>query len=242
MERCQLAASLALTLVIVVMPAALAEDVASEFEPPPNLAEGWYARIDTSMGRIVARLLPEQAPQSVAHFAAMAEGRLEWFDRVSGELKKEPYYDGIKVHKALAGRHFEAGDPRGTGFSPPDLFVPEEGLGPVNFNAPGRLGMTREAGTISAVQFFATAAAQPWLTRNHPCFGVVVSGREVIVNISQVKTYSNNRPIEPPVIERIRIFSVGDPPPLPEPEPYYPRRRRLEPRPNMRQTEPRQPD
>jgi peptidyl-prolyl cis-trans isomerase A (cyclophilin A) len=240
MNRCHVVTRFTLTIVILATVSALAGEEETEFTPPASLKEGWYARIETSSGRIIARLLPEQAPQSVAHFTAMAEGRLEWLDRTSGELGKGHYYDGIKVHRAIAGRHFEAGDPRGTGFSPPDIFVPLEGLRPVNFNSPGRLGMTREGGTISGVMFFATASAEPWLTGSNPCFGIVIEGQTVITNISQVKTYPNKRPIDPPVIERVRIFSVGDPEPLPDPEPYFPKRHKLEQRPKP-QTEPSKP-
>ena len=46
-------------------------------------------------------------------------------------------------------------------------------------------------------------------------------------NISQVKAYSNRRPIEDVIIERVRIFAVGDPPPLPEPRPYTPVRKEI---------------
>ncbi len=227
-----------LTIVIFLMTTVIAQEKEDDYKPPTNLQEGWYARIETSMGRIVVRLLPDQAPQSVAYFVGMAEGTLEWLDRTTGELEKGRYYDGIKIHKAQAGRSFEAGDPRGTGFAPPDLFVPLEGLGPVNFSQPGRLGNTRDGATISAVMFFLTASTQPWLNGNHPCFGTVVSGRHVITNLSQVKTYSNSRPVDPPTIEKIRIFTVGSPAPLAEPEPYYPQRRPLEPRPDAEQTEP----
>jgi len=229
---------MALTIVTISMVSTFAQNPEESYSPPVDLLEGWYARIETSMGRIVARLLPEQAPQSVAHFAAMAEGRLEWFDRLTGELRKGPYYEGIKVHRSVAGRHFEAGDPRGTGRGAPDLFVPREGLGPITFNAPGRLGMTKDGPRISAVQFFATAAGEPWLSSGHPCFGVVISGLEVIQNISQVKTYANGRPVEPPVIESVNIFSIGEPPPLPDPEPYQPQFRQLKDHPGPRQTEP----
>jgi hypothetical protein len=45
---------------------------------PGFVPQGWYARLDTDKGPIVAKLLPDQAPQSVAHFAALAQGRLEW--------------------------------------------------------------------------------------------------------------------------------------------------------------------
>lgn len=200
------------------------------FVPDAAWVEGWYARIESADGRIVARLLPEQSPQAVAYFTGMASGTLEWFDRASGKMKKGPYYDGMRIHKALAGQRFEVGDPSGTGHETPDLFIPPEGMGPINFNAPGRLGMTADTGLFSAVQFFATASAQPWLTGQHPCFGLVVEGREVILQLAQVKTFSNGRPIEPVIIDRIRIFKVGDPAPLPVALPYTPVRTPLKAR------------
>jgi peptidyl-prolyl cis-trans isomerase A (cyclophilin A) len=224
---------LTLALVVVAVCPTHATESEDEFTPPEHLQEGWYARIETSMGRIVARLLPEQAPQSVAYFTAMAEGRLEWFDPSTGEVQKGPYYDGIKIHRASAGLSFEAGDPLGTGLGTPSLYIGMEGTGPVDFSKPGRLGMAKAPTWISAVQFFVTASGQPRLTGTFPCFGVVVSGLHVVTNLSQVKTYRNHRPIDPPVIERIRIFSVGDPPPLPEPKPYTPKLHKFEARPEM---------
>ena len=195
------------------------------FLPPVGLESGWYARIETSRGRIIALLLPDQAPQSVAHFAGMAEGTLEWTDPVLGEPQKGRFYDGIHIDMAKAGERFEAGgleaDPSRT---PPSLYVsPAEGKGPVTFSQPGRLGMTASYGSrISAVKFFATAVSAPYFTGTYPCFGIVVEGVNVIQRISEAKTYARGRPIEPIEIQKIRIFSVGDPAPLPEPVPYAP--------------------
>lgn len=196
------------------------------FLPPVGLEPGWYARIETSKGRIIARLLPDQAPQSVAHFAGMAEGTLEWIDPVLGEPQKGRFYDEIVVDLAKAGERFEAGgleaDPSRT---PPDLYVsPAEGKGPVTFSQPGRLGMTAAYGArISATKFFATASAAPYFNAHYPCFGVVVEGLGVIQRITEVKTYPRGRPMEPVTIHKIRIFAVGDPEPLPEPEHYTPK-------------------
>ena len=211
-------ARLGLTLVICAITLTVADESVGEFTPPEGLPDGWFARIDTSEGRIIARLLPVQAPQSVAHFAALADGRLEWFDETTGQLQKHPYYDGVKVHRVEAGRLFEAGNPPGLGQIAPDLFLPYEGRGPVNFNKPGRLGMVREGGNTSGVKFFITASGDPRWNSISPCFGMVVSGLNAVVNISQKKAYRSGKPFEPPVIERIRIFSVGQVTPLPEPE------------------------
>ncbi len=187
------------------------------FAPSPEWPIGHYARIETDFGRIVARLLPQQAPQSVAYFAAMARGELAWTDP-TGEQKQFPFYDGIPIHNVRAGFLFEAGDWTGTGRGAPRLYVPDEGHGPINFSQAGRLGMTRPHKRPSAVQFFATYAADPRLNRVFPCFGEIVEGREVVFQISQQKAYSNGKPIDTIKINSIRIFEIGNPAPLPEPE------------------------
>jgi peptidyl-prolyl cis-trans isomerase A (cyclophilin A) len=224
---------LAVLFLLVLSPAPGAQetgDGAETFALPGNLPEGWYARIETDHGRILARLLPEQAPQAVAHFAALAQGRLDWVDPVSGETRSGRFYDGNRVHRVEAGSRFEAGDPTGTGRGGPILWIPpDEGLGPVDFNVAGRLGMTRAPGRrVSAYQFFVTATAQPFLSGHHPCFGVVVSGWDVVFEISAVPAYPNGRPVDPVTIEEIRILPQGDPPPLPEPRPHQPRPAKLE--------------
>jgi peptidyl-prolyl cis-trans isomerase A (cyclophilin A) len=206
-------------------------DAAAAVEIPEGLelSEGWYTRIDTSMGVIVARLLPEQAPQATAYFAALAEGRLEWNDPYTGEPSTARYYDGVAVHKVMAGQRFEAGDHTGTGMGAAPFWIPHEGIGPATFHAPWRLGMTGASlDRVSGSMFFITAASQPWLTGRHPCFGTVVHGKEEVRQITAVKAYSNGKPIDPVVLEKVRIFKVGDPEPLPEPEPYTPRPTRMQ--------------
>jgi peptidyl-prolyl cis-trans isomerase A (cyclophilin A) len=199
---------------------------------PDELPQGWYTRIDTEKGVIVARLLPEQAPQSVAHFAALAEGKLGWVDPFTGEDTIGHYYDGVVVHKAIAGRRFETGDRTGTGKGAPPYYVPPEGQGPLNFHQPYRLGMTASSrGRISGVVFFATASSLPWLTGKYPCFGAVVAGKEVIWTLTELKTLSDDTPKEPVLIEKVRIHKVGDPGALPEPKPFHPEPTELKPKP-----------
>ncbi|HKQ62974.1 MAG TPA: peptidylprolyl isomerase [Candidatus Polarisedimenticolaceae bacterium] len=226
-------------LLAVALAASAAPLEGDDFVPPPGLTEGWYVRIDTSFGRIVARLLPDQAPQSVAHFAALASGRLEWTDPVTGVAHREPYYDGVRIHKAVAGQRFEAGDRTGTGRGALQLFVPYEGQGPVTFDRPGRLGMTASgARQFSAVQFFVTSTADRALVGRQPCFGEVLSGMDVIEKIATVKTFSNGRPMEPVTIERIRVFPVGQPAALPEPREFVPQRGTIQLREGKRRVQP----
>jgi peptidyl-prolyl cis-trans isomerase A (cyclophilin A) len=207
---------IALALTLALAAATVPSDL------PEGLPEGWYARIDTSMGTMVARLLPENAPQATAHFAALAEGRLSWSDLVSGEERRGRYYDGLAIHRAFAGLRIEIGDATGTGRGAPLIYVPLE-RGRLGFDRPYRLGMTRSSlGRVSGVLFFVSVGNLSWLNEMHPCFGELVEGEDVAWNIATVKTNSDGRPLEPVVVRSVRILPVGSPPPLPDPVPYQP--------------------
>ncbi len=190
---------------------------------PDGLPEGWYAVFETNRGSFVARLFPEQAPQTVAHFAAAAEGRLPWRDPLTGTMRETPYYDGIVVHKISKGERIEAGDPTGTGRGAPLIYVPRE-IGPVDFTFPYRLGMTGSGGgRVSALLFFVTRTNQSFLNGKYPCFGEIVAGREVVDAICRVLVDLEDRPTEEVRLHRVRVRSVGEPAPLPEPVPYTPK-------------------
>jgi len=224
--------TLTLCLILFAPTAAgLDSEAGVQSQPQESLGQGWYARIETSMGSIVVRLLPEQAPQAVAQFVALAEGAVERADPLTGEAIDGPYYDGTEVYLAKAGIQFEAGDPTSTGGGGPPLWVsPREGSGPANFHMAGRIGLTPTPGRgASPYSFFITASAQPQLTGLYPCFGTVVQGGDVVMRISEVRTRRDGRPIEPVLINKVRIFKEGEPPSLPEPVSYQPKPKKLAP-------------
>jgi peptidyl-prolyl cis-trans isomerase A (cyclophilin A) len=203
---------------------AAAPAVAAPHSLPEGFAEGWYAKIETSLGTIVARLLPEQAPQGVAHFAAFAAGRMTWTDIMTGSEKTGPFYDGLAIHKVASAERFEAGDPTGTGRGAPLVYVPIEVGGPFNFDRPYRIGLTRSGGAkVNGAMFFVTRTSQPFLTHRHPCIAEVVAGREVVDAICTVKSSPEGKPLATIVIDRIRILKVGDPPPIPDPVAFTPK-------------------
>jgi peptidyl-prolyl cis-trans isomerase A (cyclophilin A) len=184
--------------------------------------QGWYAEVETSMGSFTFRLLPEQAPQTVAHFVAFATGRMEFVDQFTGEKKKEPYYDGVSVHKTTFAQRFEAGDRTGTGHGMPPVWVPSE-PGFINFSRPYRVGMTGSTmKRISGVLFFVSIVAEPYLNASHNCFGELVEGRDVVERICNVKTDRRGAPLERVVIRHVAIVKSGNPEPLPDPVPYTP--------------------
>lgn len=189
---------------------------------PQGRPQGWYAVVETNLGSFTFRLLPEQAPQTVAHFAAFAQGRMEFVDPYTGNNKKVPYYDGIAIHKAVYGQRFEAGDPTGTSHGMPPVWVPGE-PGPNNFIHPYRVGMTASSlKRISGVLFFVSIVSEPALNTSHNCFGEVVDGRDVVEQICNVRTDGRGMPLQPVVMRHVTIVKSGDPPPLPDPVPYMP--------------------
>ena len=188
----------------------------------PARPEGWYAVVETSLGSFTIKLLPEQAPQTVAHFAAFAEGRMEFVDPFTGTKKKAPYYDGLAIHKTTFAQRFEAGDTTGTGHGMPPVWVPQES-GLVNFSRPYRVGMTAASmKRISGVMFFVSMVAEPYLNSRHNCFGEIVEGRDVVDRICQVATNNRGVPLEPVVIRHVAIVKSGEPQPLAAPVPYDP--------------------
>jgi peptidyl-prolyl cis-trans isomerase A (cyclophilin A) len=204
---------------LFVLVAGVAALGAAEREPRP---QGWYAEVDTSLGAFTIKLLPEQAPQTVAHFAAFAEGRMEFVDPFTGNKKKVPYYDGIAVHKTVFSQRFEAGDATGTGQGMPLVWVPYE-PGLVNFSRPYRVGMTAASmKRISGVLFFVSIVAEPYLNGRHNCFGEIIEGRDVVDRICQVATNNRGAPLEPVIIRHVAIVKSGDPPPLADPVHYDP--------------------
>ena len=190
--------------------------------PQPDRPQGWYALIETSLGSFTVKLLPEQAPQTVAHFAAFAQGRMEWVDIATGEKLKRPFYDGLAIHRVTVKQRFEAGDPTGTSRGAPLVWVPKE-QGPVDFSRPFRVGMTGSSmQRISGVLFFVSMVAEPYFNPTHNCFGEVVDGQSVVEAICGVRTDKNKVPLEPVTIKKVSILKSGNPPPLAEPVRYRP--------------------
>jgi peptidyl-prolyl cis-trans isomerase A (cyclophilin A) len=203
-------------LVLLVVGAALG----AAGDPPRP--EGWYAEVETSLGSFTIHLIPEQAPQTVAYFAAFAQGKMEFVDPFTGNKKKAPYYDGLTVHKTSFARRFEAGDPTGTGHGMPPVWVPSE-PGVINFTRPYRAGMTGTSlKRISGVLFFVSIVSEPYLNASHNCFGEIVEGRDVVERICNVKTDNKGVPLEPVVIRHVAIVKSGNPAPLPDPVHYDP--------------------
>src|SRR5947209_679990 len=144
-------------------------------------APGLYATIDTTAGKITARLYEKEAPKTVANFVALASGKKTWTNSRTGKKSHAPIYNGTIFHRVMKGFMIQGG-----GFTPDmaerDTGAPiknEAGNGLKNDR--GTLAMARTLVVDSATsQFFINVADNAFLNHRDntdPGFGYAVFGR-----------------------------------------------------------------
>jgi peptidyl-prolyl cis-trans isomerase A (cyclophilin A) len=90
---------------------------AAEAAPKPQAAapkgagKDVYAVFETSKGKIGVRLLPGDAPKTVANFVDLATGKKDFKDPLTGASRKGAYFDGTLFHRVIAGFMIQGGDP-----------------------------------------------------------------------------------------------------------------------------------
>jgi len=173
---------------------------------------GVYGVFYTSMGNIVCRLFPEDAPKAVANFRGLATGTKEWTDPGTGAKKKTPLYSGTIFHRVIPNFMIQGGDPLGTGMGTPGYTFGNEISSKHDFSKPGMLALANTGRPNSnGSQFFITVAAYSSLTGGYTIFGEVVSGQEVADSISKVLRNGDDRPYTPVKLIRVAIRTVPVP-------------------------------
>ena len=147
------------------------------------------ATMHTSAGPIEIELFEEDAPKTVENFRKLAS---------------DGFYDGIIFHRIIRDFMIQGGCPQGTGTGGPGYTFEDE------FNANkivrGALAMANSGPNTNGSQFFiVTTDAAPWLDGKHTVFGQVASGMETVDAIEATPTGRNDRPKDPPKIERIEL-------------------------------------
>lgn len=129
-------------------------------------------RIETSKGTVMVEVYPKLMPVTVENFE---------------KLVKSGFYDGLKWHR-VEDWVVQTGDPLGTGEGGSSETIPLEVHRALK-NARGALGMARTLDPNSATsQFYVLKSDAPWLNGNYAVFGKVVSGMEVIDQITTEDT------------------------------------------------------
>jgi peptidyl-prolyl cis-trans isomerase A (cyclophilin A) len=175
-----------------------------KLDQPPGL----YAVFETTMGRIVCRLFPEKAPETIKNFVGLANGTKRWYDGKQNAWTERRYYDGLTFHRVIPQFMIQGGDQLGTGmgnigYTFKDEFVPD-----LRFVKPGRLAMANAGPNTNGGQFFITVAPTEFLNNRHTIFGEVVEGQAVANAISQVPRNAGDKPNMPVVMKKVTIVEV----------------------------------
>ncbi|MGD8343579.1 MAG: peptidylprolyl isomerase [Desulfobacterales bacterium] len=156
------------------------------------------AIFETSLGNFEAELYAKECPQTVWNFINLAEGRQET-DRDGN------FYDGLTFHRVIDGFVIQGGCPQGNGMGGPGYQFADEFDADLRHASEGVLSMANAGPNTNGSQFFITLAPTPHLDDRHAVFGKVIKGIDVIQKIGSVKTGPNDSPVQPVIIDSIKI-------------------------------------
>lgn len=167
--------------------------------------EKLYATFETSMGNMVAELFWEKAPKTVANFVGLAEGTKEWTDPKTGKARNDSLYAGTIFHRVIPDFMIQGGDPLGRGTGGPGFRFEDEFHPALRHDGPGVLSMANSGPNTNGSQFFICEVSTPWLDDRHSVFGKVVTGTELIPQITGVDRDGRDKPHTDVVLKAVKI-------------------------------------
>ncbi|KAF8594827.1 hypothetical protein BDV93DRAFT_611672 [Ceratobasidium sp. AG-I] len=168
---------------------------------------------DQPLGRVVFELFRDEVPKTVENFRALATG-----EKGLSQVSQVPlYYKGCIVHRSIENFMIQGGDftkRNGTGGESIYGHPFEDENFDRDVDAEGLLVMANRGPNTNSSQFFITVRPCPHLNGKHVVFGKapasftiftsffrrVVSGLEVIQQISEMPVDEKARPLKPVVI------------------------------------------
>lgn len=149
----------------------------------------------------------------IEFLSSLAPNHVENFKKLS----RDGFYNGTQFHRVIPGFMIQGGDPNTKNDDPSD-----DGMGGPGYNVDaefsdlphvrGVVSMARTQDINSAgSQFFIVTHDSKHLDGLYTIFGRVVSGMDVVDQISQVQpNMGSSTPKEPVVLEEVRIEEFGD--------------------------------
>ena len=152
--------------------------------------------IETNLGKISFKLIPESAPETVRNFE---------------KLVKDGFYDGTLFHRVIPGFMIQGGDPNtktdnksswGTGG--PGYNIKAEFSSRSHLR--GIVSMARSQDPDSAgSQFFIVTSDSTFLDRQYTVFGEVTEGMDVADKIVNLERDGNDCPLEKTQMVRLTV-------------------------------------
>jgi peptidyl-prolyl cis-trans isomerase A (cyclophilin A) len=196
----------------VIFIAGLLATAALAADADRKLADGLYAEMDTSKGKILLQLEFEKTPLTVVNFVGLVEGTknyVKWesaaqymednyvlneakqpIGRKSPDQRKQkpkpqnkPFYDGLTFHRVIPDFMIQGGDPLGNGMGGPGYAFKDEINPSLKHDKAGIFSMANSGPASNGSQFFITHNATPHLDGKHTVFGHVVEGQDVVNKI-----------------------------------------------------------
>jgi cyclophilin family peptidyl-prolyl cis-trans isomerase len=154
------------------------------------------AVIETSKGTIRFELLEAEAPKTTENFRLLAERN---------------YYDGVIFHRVIPNFMIQGGDPLGEGYGGESAWggkfddeIDRDSNLYSGVYEKGTVAMANAGPNTNGSQFFIMHIDYP-LPPSYTKFGRVIEGQNVVDAIASVDRNSNDKPLEPVVMERVYI-------------------------------------
>ncbi len=152
--------------------------------------------INTKFGKIVFKLLPDDAPETVRSFVKLAE---------SG------FYDNTLFHRVIPGFMIQGGDPNtkqtdksNWGMGGPGYSINAEFSSRSHLR--GIVSMARGTDVNSAgSQFFIVTSDSTFLDRQYTVFGEVIEGMDVADKIVNLARNENDCPLEDIKMDKVAV-------------------------------------
>ncbi len=145
-----------------------------------------FAKVSTAKGDIWLKLFPDEAPNTVANFAHLAN---------------TGFYNDLNFHRVIPGFMAQGGCPTGTGTGGPDWAIACETDTNTSVHTPGTISMAHAGPNTGGSQFFITFVDTPHLDGVHTVFGAIdkddqasfdvlaqIQGQDAINSIAVVET------------------------------------------------------
>ncbi len=125
----------------------------------------YYWDIETNVGNIEIKLMPDVAPMHVSSTIYLA---------------RLGFYDKVIFHRVISGFMAQGGDPLGRGTGGPGYQYDGEYSPNARHDRPGLLSMANAGPGTDGSQFFLTFVETPHLNDKHAIFGKVTDGMDTV--------------------------------------------------------------